>query len=300
MNSPHESAPFPSLSALRSFEAVARTGSVTAAAAELFVTQGAVSHQIAALEDWFGKELVRRQGRGLRLTESGRELADAAGTAFGILADACARVARNASREIDLAAPGSFIAHWMVPRLESFEAAHPGIRLRLRTDGGFDDLRSGRIDALVVCGSAPWPSDIAVIDVAPETIGPVCARRWSRELRNAAGLSAVPRLSTDSRPDAWKEWCRATGRAALRGRTRRFDHLIPMLEAARAGLGMAVVPELLVRAEIAEERLVAPLGFVPSGLVFALAVLERRCGEADLSELRTWLESASRDGTQGI
>lgn len=292
MNSSHESTRLPSLVALRSLEAVARTGSVTTAAAELFVTQGAVSHQLASLEGWFGKELFRRHGRGLRPTEAGRELADAAGSAFGLLADACARVARATTRELDLAAPGSFLAHWMVPRLESFERDRPDLRLRLRTDGGFDDLRSGRIDALVVCGAAPWPSDIHVTDVASERFGPVCAPRMARDLRSEAELAAAPRLSTDSRPDAWKEWTRATSRSALRGRTRRFDHLIPMLEAARAGLGVAVVPELLVRHELAERRLAAPLGFVDSGRTFALAILARRRDEADLAALRSWFGSS--------
>ena len=291
MNSTHESHSLPSLGALRALEVVTRTGSVTAAATELCVTQGAVSHQLAALEHWFGKELFRRQGRGLRPTDAGRELSEAATAAFALLSDACARVVGSGSREIDLAAPGSFLAHWMVPRLESFERSEPGIRLRLRTDGGFEDLRAGRIDALVVCGSAPWPSDIAVVEVAPERIGPVCARSQARDLRSDATISAAPRLSTDSRPEAWKEWLRASFRSAPRGRTRRFDHLIPMLEAARAGLGVAVVPELLARDEIAEGRLAAPLGFVDSGRVFALAILERRRVEDDLAALRRWLDT---------
>jgi len=181
----------------------------------------------------------------------------------------------------------------MVPRLEEFEQAHPGIRLRLRTDGDYDDLRAGRIDALIVCGTAPWPADIAVVEVAPERIGPVCAKRWSRGAASDTWLASVPRLGTDSRADAWKEWARAAGQALPRQRMRRFDHLTPLLEAARAGLGVAVVPELLVRGDLPEGRLVAPRGFVDSGLVFALAILHRRRDEDAIASLRGWLETST-------
>lgn len=282
----------PSLNALRAFDAVARCGSITKAAGELCVTQGAVSHQIAALDEWFGKELFARDGRGLRLSDAGRELAEATESAFALLSDACARLARPGGRELDLAAPGSFLAHWMVPRLEDFEQAHPGIRLRLRTDGDFDDLRAGRIDALVVCGAAPWPADIVAVEVAPERIGPVCAKKWSRGAAADSWLAGVSRLGTDSRPEAWKEWSRAAGRILPRQRMRRFDHLTPLLEAARSGLGVAVAPELLVRGDLAEGRLVAPLGFVDSGLVFALAVLRRRRDEDAIAPLLGWLETS--------
>ena len=282
----------PSLTALHSFDAVARCGSITAAARELCVTQGAVSHQISALDEWFGKELFLRNGRGLRLSDAGRELAEATESAFALLSEACMRLARPGGRELDLAAPGSFLAHWMVPRLEDFEQAHPGIRLRLRTDGDYDDLRAGRIDALIVCGTAPWPVDIAAVEVAPERIGPVCAKKWVRGTSSDTWLAGVPRLGTDSRPEAWKEWARAADRTLPRQRTRRFDHLTPLLEAARAGLGVAMAPELLVRGDLAEGRLHAPLGFVDSGLVFALAVLQRRRDEDAIASLRRWLEAS--------
>jgi len=281
----------PSLNALRAFDAVARCGSITGAARELCVTQGAVSHQIAALDEWFGKELFARNGRGLRLSEAGRELAEATESAFTLLSDACARLVRPDGRELDLAAPGSFLAHWMVPRLERFELAHPGIHLRLRTDGDFDDLRTGRIDALIVCGTSPWPTDIVAVEVAPERIGPVCAKKWARGAAADSWLAGVPRLGTDSRPEAWKEWSRAAGRALPRQRQRRFDHLTPLLEAARSGLGVAIAPELLVHGDIAEGRLVAPFGFVDSGLVFALAVLRRRRDEESVAQLFRWVET---------
>lgn len=285
MNNSHESisnGALPSLNALRAFEAVVRTGSVTGAAAELCVTQGAVSHQIGQLEDWFGLELVRRRGRGLEPTEVGRELSDRAGPAFAALEEACARILRPRETPLQVAAPGSFLARWLVPRLEELEASFPALRLRLRTDGNVGDLRSRRIDALVVCAANLWPDDLDEVVIAPDRIGPVCASRL------VPAMAASPRLATDSQPQAWKEWDRLSGRRPGRVIARRFDHLVPMLEAARAGLGTAVVPELLVLRELHSGELAAPSGFLPSGRRFGLLRLRSRASEAAQVDLASW------------
>ncbi len=294
MNSSHALPSLPSLNALRSFDALARTGSVTAAAQALSVTQGAVSHQISLLEEWFGKELVRRDGRGLLLTDLGRELAEETRGAFDSLVDACRNVSRRGGKEIDLAAPASFLSHWMIPRLEELESSHPKLRLRLRTEGCLDDLGSGRIDALVTCGSAPWPTGLRIAEIEQERIGPVCTKKWAKGAGSSAWLSTIPRLATDSRPEAWKEWTRSSGHPVPRGKPRLFDHLTPLLEAAYAGLGVAMVPELIARRQIEEGRLVAPCGFVDSGRQFALAYPDRLAEDPGMVNLAEWFASARR------
>ncbi len=276
----------PSLTALRAFETVVRTGSVTAAARELGVTQGAVSHQTTQLEAWFGIALLRREGRGLRPTDAGQNLSEHLAGAFALLEEGCARLRRAPRGELRVAAPASFLGNWLVPRLESFERA--GTRLVLRTDGAFSDLRAGRTDALVVCGTAPWPADLRIVEFAPERIGPVCAPSLERHRNEASWPPAAARLETLSRPEAWKEWSRAAGQKLPRGAIRHFDHLGPLLEAARAGLGFAVAPELLVERELRRGELVAPLGFVPGSRRFALAVLASRADEPALRDLAAW------------
>lgn len=288
------SASLPSLNALRAFEAVGRTGSVTAAAAALCVTQGAVSRQLGALQAWFGRELARRRGRSLELTESGKELLEATSFAFSVLEEACARIGGRGGQPLQVAAPGSFLARWLVPRLESLEAGHPELRVALRTGGSLADLAERRIDALVACGRGPWPDDLDETGIAPERIGPVCAPalapRW-------AGLA---RLSTESRPGAWKEWDRLAGNRGTRPAARRFDHLVPLLEAVRAGLGIAVVPELLVRREIASGEIVAPLGFLESGQRFSLLRRSSRRGDRALGEFAEWIAAAGVAETESV
>jgi len=288
MSISHLNPNLPSLNALRTFDALARTASVTAAARALSVTQGAVSHQISLLEEWFGKELVRRQGRGLVLTEIGQELAGSVREAFAGLEEACGKVMRDRTNDLDLAAPASFLAHWLVPRLEDLETSHPGLRLRLRTDGGFDDLLAGRLDALIACEVAPWPRGTTVVEIAVERIGPVCVRKWSAKAGSPDWQSTVPRLATDSRPEAWRDWSRARGLPSPRGRIRRFDHLVPLLEAARAGLGVAMVPELIARRYVQEGSLLAPCGFVDGPRRFVLAFREDRADAGALQELAAW------------
>lgn len=285
----------PSLNALRSFEAVARTGSVSRAAQWLCVTQGAVSHQTAQLEEWLGVSLLRRDGRGIALTEAGRELAEAASASFRMLSEACARVRGSGARELHLAAPGSFLANWLIPRLGDFEASHAGLCLRLRTDGGLDELRHRRLDALVTCGGPASAEGIVRIPFAAERLGIVCRREDAAGLATGQEARRLTKLSCGTRPEAWKDWSRAAKRT-VRGVSRAFDHFPQMLEAVRAGLGVAVVPELLVERELQRGELAAPLGFVASGGAFALSFLEVRGQEPGIAALVAWL---SRKGEPG-
>lgn len=285
MNESHVLATLPSLNGLRAFEAVVRTGSVTAAARELGVTQGAVSHQTTQLEAWFGVPLLRREGRGVRPSEAGRNLSEHLADAFALLEEGCARLRRAPRGELRVAAPASFLGNWLVPRLESFERT--GTRLLLRTGGTFEDLRARRIDALVVCGTPPWPDGLHVADFAPERIGPVCAPSLAERV-SGTWPPAAARLETLSRPGAWKEWTRSSGERLPKGAIRRFDHLGPLMEAARAGLGLAIAPEILVEREIRRGELVAPRGFVASPHRFALAALARRSDEPAIRSLAEW------------
>jgi DNA-binding transcriptional LysR family regulator len=279
-------ADLPSLNALRAFGEAVRTGSVSQAARELCVTQGAVSHQIALLEAWFGRPLLVRDVRGVRPTEEGGLLAQTAQDAFARLQDACGRLRADGRGVLDLGASASILSQWVVPRLEGLERALPGIRVRLSTGGSLEDLRRRRLDALVVCGPAPWPPDLEVSVLGSERIGPVCVP-GSRRVGVRALLSR-PRLVCASRGLAWEEWASASGRRLPKSLERRFDHFAPMLEAAKAGLGVAVVPELLVRSELAAGRLAAPLGFVDGPCEFVVARLALRGREGALRAMGRW------------
>jgi len=115
----------PSLNALRAFDAAVRTGSISQAARELCVTQGAVSHQVALLENWLGRPLLLRDVRGVRPTEEGSLLSQAASDAFVRLQNACERLRTDGKGTLDLGASASILSHWVVPRLHRRHLGRP-------------------------------------------------------------------------------------------------------------------------------------------------------------------------------
>jgi len=296
--------PLPSLNALRAFEAVARLGSVGRAAQELHVTHGAVSRHLAALEDDLGCALFRREGRGVAATAAGLRLAEAAGEAFAQLREACARLRQDGERApLVLGCPASVLARWVIPRLPRLEAALPALRLHLSPQEAPPDAALSGLDAALLLAAPPWPSSWSVHRLAPERIGPVLAAQHPDAERLAqsppAALAGLPLLHTASRPQAWPTWARACGidPAALTPGA-GFAHLFYLLEAAAAGLGVAIAPEPLVRDELAAGRLIAPWGFIETDAHWLLC--QRRGREdARLVALADWLRAALAEPPQG-
>ena len=279
----------PPLNALRAFEATARLGGVGQAARELHVTHGAVSRQIRLLESDLGLALFSREGRGLRLTLAGRQLQEATTAAFARLQDAATRLRRDTPSALVLGCPGSLLARWMIPRLERLGRDLPGLTLHLAAqEGGFDPELSG-LDAAFLLAEAPWPSGWEVRELAPERIGPVVSQRHPLD-HDPARLLAEPLLHTASRPQAWPVWAAQHGLDPARLRYGSgFEHLYYLLEAALAGIGVAIAPEPLVAADLDAGRLLAPWGFSATGGAWILA---SRRGTADprVVRLGDWLQ----------
>lgn len=286
----------PPLNALRAFEAAARLGSLAAAADELHVTHGAVSRQVKTLEEALGAPVFTRAGRGLALTPAGERLAEAAAGAFEPLRRIWARLRTPASAAaLVLGCPGSLLARWMIPRMERLAADLPGLRLHLASSEAAPDASLGGLDAALLIGAPPWPPGWQVHRLAPERIGPVLSPRHPSHARLAGAepgaLLDEPLLHTASRPSAWPEWATRNGldAGALRMGT-GFDHLYYLLEAAVAGLGVAIAPQELVQADIDAGRLVAPWGFTETGGEWALCT---RRGDDDprATALARWLRT---------
>ncbi|WP_373386759.1 LysR family transcriptional regulator [Pseudomonas alcaligenes] len=284
----------PPLNALRAFEAAARLQSVSQAAEELSVTHGAVSRQIRALEEQLGLALFVKDGRGVKLTDAGVRLRDAASDAFERLRSACAELRqRQDDAPFVLGCPGSLLARWFIPRLDRLNRELPELRLQLSASEGELDPRRPGVEATLCFATPPWPADMQVFELAAERIGPVLSPRYARfaELaeRPAAALLGEPLLHTASRPQAWPQWARAQGLdpAALR-QGQGFEHLYYLLEAAAAGLGVAIAPQPLVADDLAGGRLVAPWGFVESPAHLALWV-PGRSRDNRAERLAQWL-----------
>lgn len=274
----------PSLTGLRAFEAMGRTGSATRAAAELHVTHSAVSRQVKALEAALGVRLFEGPKHRLTLTEPGRTLLAGLTESFDGLAAVVRRV-----RERDvvrLAIHPSLAVKWLVPRLADFEAQHPEISLLL-SELELRALRQRGADIALRYVDADQLGEPGLEALAENGVGLVCAPAL------AGSLEAAPRLTTRTREQAWPEWEALAGRSAPRGRNRTLAHLHMVVDAAVAGLGAAVLPRAIVEDEITAGRLVAPFGFIPDGGVMAAI---RGQGAATRGEriVMRWLKDQAR------
>jgi DNA-binding transcriptional LysR family regulator len=284
----------PPLNALRAFEATARLNSVSQAAEQLHVTHGAVSRQLKVLEEHLGVSLFSKDGRGLKLTDAGLRLRDVSAEAFDRLRGVCAELTQStADAPFVLGCSGSLLARWFIPRLGRLNADLPDLRLHLSAGEGDLDPRRPGLDALLVFAEPPWPADMQVYELVSERIGPVMSPHYAGFARlQAAPASALldePLLHTTSRPQAWPTWARQKHlepQALKFGQG--FEHLYYLLEAAVAGLGVAIAPEPLVAEDVRAGRLVAPWGFDETAARLALW-LPKRAADGRAGQLAQWL-----------
>lgn len=278
------SAALPSLNALRAFEAVARTGRVTAAADELNVTHSAVSRQVKALEASLQVRLFSGPKNRLELTPAGRELAGSLGEAFDLIASAV-RHARSGGEDLHVAVNASLSVKWLIPRLSRFQTAHPGIRLTLSELAAHATAHRG---AQAVVRIVPL-SRTAEPDCTPfirnalgAVMSPEAAARWGADPLRA------PRLAAATHPEAWPLFAEHAGVELPPARERSFAHVHFAMDAALAGLGAAVVSWPLCVEEVRSGRLLAPLGFHRSGSAFAMLTAPGAESRA-LARFRDWL-----------
>ncbi len=288
----------PPLPWLTAFEAVARLGSVTEAAGELNLTQGAVSRQLQKLEAQLGVELFLRQRKRLILTEAGQIYGEEIREAIGRIASATIRATTNPEGGVlELAILPAFGTHWLAPRLPAFLAAHPGITLNLTTRTRPFDFSTQRLHAAIHFGRDNWPATGA-LKLAEEDLLPVMAPGLvpgGREVR-AKDLAQVALLHLESRRRAWPQWFGAHG---LEGAARAgmvFDQFATMQQAALAGLGAALLPQWLVAADLAAGRLVMPHATQPARigaywLVWPLA----GAAYPPLSAFRNWVRQQTSE-----
>jgi DNA-binding transcriptional LysR family regulator len=285
----------PPLNAVRAFEATARLNSVSLAAEQLNVTHGAVSRQLKVLEEHLGVALFVKDGRGLKLTDAGVRLRDVSADALDRLRGVCAELSHgSADAPFVLGCSGSLLARWFIPRLGRLNADLPDLRLHLSAGEGDLDPRRPGLDALLIFAEPPWPSDMQVFELARERIGPVMSPRYAQfeQLRRAPvqRLLDEPLLQTTSRLQAWPTWAIENGIDPHElNYGQDFEHLYYLLEAAVAGLGVAIAPEPLVAEDLKAGRLAAPWGFSETPAQLALWV-PKRAADGRAQDLARWLK----------
>lgn len=267
-NSPTPDNRLPSLLALRCFEAAARQENFTRAAAELHLTHGAVSRAVRGLEDDLGMALFDRRSRRVFLTEAGRQLAQAVRQGLDVIREAVSELRAQArqQRQWVLSCEPTLLMRWLIPRWPDFQAKHPDLEVLLVAGGGPFSFSEG-IDLAIRRDDFTWPATLQAQPLFAEWVGPVCrpdrAPLWFPPV--ATPLAMAPRLHTRTRPTAWDGWAALGGQVLPDASELTFEHFYFSLQAAVAGVGVAIGPWALVGDDVASGLLVAPQGFLPDG-----------------------------------
>lgn len=254
----------PSLVELHAFLSVARAGSFRKAAEALHVTQAAVSRAVQRLEEQLGLDVFERSGAGVRLTPQGLELQRRTEKHVeGLEAAALAMRRRSDRLSLRLSVAPSVGHLWLLPRLEAFRELHPEVSLEFRQYHHEESYLREDVDlwiALKAQAQHRWPRHIAAEYLVGREIVAVCSPQRAQGLHDVGQLLAQPLLYHSNYPDNWAVWAEAVG-ATLppNWRGTGFDLVMNLVEAARAGMGVAVVQRCMVEGDLASGRLVMPV-----------------------------------------
>ncbi len=287
----------PPTSSLACFEATVRHGSVTQAAEELNLTQSAVSKRITALEAYLGRTLFLRKNRRLIATPAAREYARE-------ISDIINRIEISTTKLISYGRQGgvltvavlpTFGSRWLVPRLGGFLSSHPTIEINLISKIRPFDFDEETAHVAIHFGQPQWPRAHCEY-LMDETVIAVCAPSLigsKQRVLSLEEMSSQTLIQHTTRPHLWREWLTQAGGStgkALAGP--RFEYYSLVIEAAVAGIGIAVLPEFLIRNELQRGLLVRahPSAFVCSEKYFAVYP-EKFADNINILDFVGWLKS---------
>ena len=300
-------AKLPPVNSLVVFEAAARLLSFTQAAAELNVTQAAVSRQIRVLEDHLGQPLFRRGHRSIRLTPAGARLQAAVAMGLEHIANTAIAIrSEPTADQITVSTSIAFATFWLMPRIARFRAAHPELELRLVAADPFVDLVADDIDIAIRYGDGNWPG-LAATRLFDEEIFPVCSpdyREARPDLDTPADLLRASLLhleEIDRSWITWPVWLQAMGVEPPRFlHGHRFNNYAILLQAARDGQGIALGWRRLIADLLADGSLVRPIdSTLRSRESYFLVMPEAAKPDRRTDAVRDWIlaESQAEDGT---
>ena len=284
----------PPLNAVRAFEAAARNGSVTRAALELSVTQGAVSRHVGALEQWLGAKLFLRTQRGLALTPQGSAYFRAVRGALDQIDHATRQLQQSPDENLlRLKLPPTFAIRWLIPRLARFHALHPRIDVQVTTSHERADFAREDVDACIPSERDPPPGP-GFRRLVGEVLVPVCSPRLlarAGPLAAPADLARCALLCSLNRPHDWPAWLAAAGVTTIDGNSGiRFENAALAYQAAIDELGVMIAQRALVQDDLATGRLVAPIPMpvrTPGG--YYLAYPPYRPRSARVAAFEEWI-----------
>jgi len=290
--------PLPSVDALVAFESAARHQSFTRAAAELNLTQGAISRQIRVLEDRLGSSLFQRVRQRVILTDAGRAYLLEVRRILDGLESATLRLMTvgESTNVLNLAVLPAVATHWLLPRLPDFFSKHPGISVNCAIRLSPFDFGTDPFDAAFHYGAPIWAGAV-VHHLMDEEIVPVCspAFKTSRRIRRAEDLTRIPLLHLTTRPAAGADWfAKARIPAANAFQGSLFENFAMIGKAAFAGLGAALLPTYFVEQELKSGTLVAVAPVQRSKSAYYLVIPETKVGTPHVASFVKWIGVQSK------
>lgn len=285
----------PPLTAVVAFEAVARLGSVRAASDELNVTQSSISHQISKIEDHFQTLLFHRRSKRLFLTTVGQDYLKVIEPALDSIANASNNAARFAKREtLTVSAPPSFIATWLLPRIDSFLKAHPDLNLRLidrmtldMEDKNIDCAIEYRFEASKDLQSVRLLPDEVVVLVAPDLLR-------NHQIYSIESLSGVPLIETERRLISWQAILQSFPWFKTQ-KILTFSYSLHAFKAAELGLGVVLGNRYNAECYIDEDRLCIPFeiepGIVPPTPRYFISSTMQKSNIPKVAKFSAWVKS---------
>ena len=247
----------PPLSSLRAFEATARQGSMTRAAAELGVTQSAISHQVRNLEAITNVRLLERRGNRFTLTQAGLQAMNSLGEGFEMLANAVSNLgAEGISGDVVLSCPPALTSLWLVRSIGTFLSDNAGIRLRLRSSTQWDDVISADIDLCIRYGSGVIKNRQATL-LSKVDLFPVCSPSLAASMGDVRDLLSAPLLYAIE-DNEWTSWFASAGVNGFPTRRHYMDNDLATIEASVGGCGVAMGDNVTCRQYLDSGLLVAP------------------------------------------
>lgn len=248
----------PPLTALRAFEAAARTGSFRVAATELGLTPSAVSHAVRGFEEQIGTTLFERDGRKVRLNQAGDELLRRVARGFDELRNGLEVAGARSSNLLRIHCAPSMAAQWLMPRLRGLIERHPELEVRLAAGTDYPRFRTDEFD-VDICYGPPRQEGMIVLPLGEETVRPLCAPALAGAIYEPADLLKLPLIESEQKRVRWNAWFAANGLTAPGPGGYRFDRSFMAIAAAVDGLGVTLESTRLAERELAAGQLVAPL-----------------------------------------
>ena len=284
---------FPSMSMLMAFDSAARTGSFSAAARELNLTQGAISRQIHALENQLDVELFIRVGKTIQLTEIGKVYVQEVHTALQTIRNASLNAITNPlSGILNLAILPTFGTRWLMPRFPGFLEKHPDITVNFVTKLLPFDFHNENLHSAIHYGEPDWPDTTSTFLMGEKAM-PVCSPNFLKQnpIRNAKDMSSISLLHLSSRPNAWKDWFALNNIVLSHNYGMLFEQFSIVIQAAVAGIGMALLPIFLIQNELdrGELMMIQNLPLIRSRSAYYLVTPTDKSDYAPVVAFRNWL-----------